>query len=374
MLLNRLLRTIVSDINYFSLSLRLQQGTVGLRASGVRKLLLGTLSQVPDMQATHSVKPPNVLVFQPARDSTSKEFIRVKEALETCLSPEHYVVYPLGVDDVLQRKPWKENCRLVVVPPTEHAQWKEYLNEVDHVMKEMLSFISNGGTLLSMHNVLNSLLGLKKGESSGTTKVRLVQATSECGKTVQSTSQEHLDYNIPEFNALDVSRSGLHDNCTLSNENESVISRTDLASSSSPGLESSSSMERNTNHCNNIPTTVSTGPREDSAVCVQEVIFGDGVKCDGVRGCRVAVVSSVDILPSLPFGLDMRTLVCLKRDVKHRQQFLSVVLRRLGLECSTEQLPQLTHSYLVCSAEVGGRVCLLLLFGNHYLYVHLNNS
>ena len=73
------------------------------------------MATVQAAKAPAQVKPPNVLVLQSLKDSTTQEFSRIRDALESCLTPERYVVYPLGVDEVQQRSPWQDNCRLLLV-------------------------------------------------------------------------------------------------------------------------------------------------------------------------------------------------------------------------------------------------------------------
>ena len=101
-----------------------------------------------------TAKPPNVLVLQ-HRSRTAGEnglFQSVKEDLVSCLGSEKYVVYPLATEDVATT-PWKDNCRLLVVPATAPVTCRQ-------VRGEVLDFLAKPGSrLLSMDASLNSALG-----------------------------------------------------------------------------------------------------------------------------------------------------------------------------------------------------------------------
>ena len=106
------------------------------------------------MSSTVAAKPPNVLVLQHRSRVTEKNslFQSIKEELVSCLGSEKYVVYPLPVEDVLTT-PWKDNCRLLVVPATTHVT-------SPHVFGEVLDFLAKRGSrLLSTNAALNAALG-----------------------------------------------------------------------------------------------------------------------------------------------------------------------------------------------------------------------
>lgn len=80
-----------------------------------------------------------------------------------------------------------------------------------------------------------------------------------------------------------------------------------------------------------------------SCACVRKVVFA-------TNGC--AVLANVDLCPVLPHGLGVSALLRLKRGVASRGRYLTLLLRMLGLECSEDQLPSLSHTYLICSQQV----------------------
>ena len=106
------------------------------------------------MTSTVAAKPPNVLVLQHHSGVAEKNslFQSIKEELVSCLGSEKYVVYPLPVEDV-STTPWKDNCRLLVVPATTHVT-------SPHVFGEVLDFLAKRGSrLLSTNIALNAALG-----------------------------------------------------------------------------------------------------------------------------------------------------------------------------------------------------------------------
>ncbi len=313
-------------------------------------------------------KPPNVLVYQSDKDPTSKEFLRVKESLESCLTPERYVIYPLGDDDIIHHAPWKDNCRLLVLPPplppphaTEHAH-----NSIttattlsSRVIEEVLMFAHRGGHLLSMQPELNAILGLISVRSSligkevGEDSEQVLRAY--CRDEVCSVEMSHSNDGMEwshRFSAL------------VPNSDRSIVDRSDsvyldglplkqlVLSSADKAflvpLEWNADMnflERNMNQSNNNDTDQSEDPFPDlpNLLCVREVTLASSGR---------AVLSSVDLLPSLPEGLSLSPLLRLKGDVALRGRFLSELLKGLGLECSEEKLPELTHTYLLASEQV----------------------
>lgn len=312
-----------------------------------------------------AAKPPNVLVYQADRDASSKCFLRARECLEVCLTPERYVVYPLGADEISHYTPWKENCRLLLVPPppTTSKQSCDPVAMAPRVVEEILSYVQAGGKLLSMGAELNSSLGLtsvsealeRSKVDSEEDLVSMYCPDGVCDVELASDGMEleqgcKFSSLVPELDQTrppvdDMYLSGL---CL----NKSILSSTDVAHL--VPVEWNADMEwiqTNTNHSNNkhqsLDTPTGSTPQGSCDLprvpCVREVCFaGDGR----------ALLSSVDLLPSVPPELGVAPLVRLKRGVALRERYLTLLLRRLGLECSEEQLPQLTHTYLLCAPEV----------------------
>ena len=294
-------------------------------------------------------KPPNVLIYQSDRNTASKEFIRVKESLEYCLTPEHYVMYPLGEDEVVQYSPWKDNCRLLVLPGlTEHAQ----RSLSPRVMEEVLSYIQTGGKLLSMHSELNRVLGLRpfqeavdelcqglseenlaKGtyHEDGVCHMEVSELESSGTKQIQESNGQSNRFSclIPFSNGMgkqaDVywNEVSLQKSIVSSNEEGFLIP-----------VEWNADMVQATSHSNS-----------NQFSCVRKVVFA-------TNGC--AVLANVDICPVLPHDLGVSALLRLKKGVASRGRYLTLLLGMLGLECSVDQLPRLSHTYLVCSKQVCG--------------------
>ena len=333
-----------------------------LSASHSRKMSSSAGSSQP--------KPPNILIYQSDKNTSNTGFLRARESLESCLTPERYVIYPLGADDVLHYSPWKENCRLLVIPPSlAQSVATDTTTLSPRVMEEVLGFVREGGNLLSMQTDLNRLLGLTSvQEALGGVKV------DEC-------SQEVLTSAYCPDGACDVEVSaegvgmeqGYRFSSLVPNLHKEAVNPADDAylkrllpkdviqsrsvEASLVPVEWNEDMEwikQNTNQCNNkdqsrtdrLPNSAHQRLRNLPAIpCVHKLLLGNS-------GCTV--VSSVDLFPALPSPLEVLPLLRLKKGVALRGRFLASLLKALGLECSEEQLPELTHTYLLCSEEVGG--------------------
>ena len=350
------------------------------------------------MEATPSlIKPPNILVYHPSKDATNKEFVRTKESLETCLTPDRYVVYTLGVDDVTESAPWKDNCRLVVVPSNLSEPSGAGTGGVipAAVLRELVSYVKDGGMLISFHSSVNGVFGsCSAGPQSTVSKestnssMYSVQVVSErvgvsCKSPVSpdsgvgdgNDSEELLMFHAHSVPLLEshnepsaTSQDSLNGRPVLiqsqpsspdSIDVNSLITSRETLAHIQPAVPEW--IETNTNQSNNkqVPTsnpetTVATPQTElvspdtsdiQSVPGVEKVVFKSG-------GC--AVLSRVDLLPLPPADVEVPLLVKLKKDVEARVRFLTSVLSELSLECSEEMVPGLTHTYLVCSREVNG--------------------
>ena len=291
---------------------------------------------------TTPIKPPNVLIFHPSKDSTCREFIRAREALETCLTPERYAIYPLGYDEVVQGAPWKENCTLVLVPPGGGSQ--DELSELaPKVVAELMSYLENGGALLSMNESMNRRLGLK----SLSDKTADVSITLDERAAVSPDSGVGGVTEAVTFHAISLKSC---DSRVIQERVSNPIDKLKLSREFIAFFESPTFSE-NTNQCNNVPN--------DSRSAVEVVSVSGG-------GC--AVVCGVDLLP-LPEGeIDVPLLVRLKKDVLLRSTVLSHLLGMLSMECSGERLPDLSHTYLVCAGDDVSYTRAV----NNYFSSHLN--
>ncbi|XP_078618613.1 biotin--protein ligase-like [Branchiostoma floridae x Branchiostoma japonicum] len=96
----------------------------------------------------HQAKPPNILVYTGLKDTQAErgKFEQVKEALEQCLGPDHYIIYRLKHDHVLSQ-PWAENTSLLVAATQEELE--------DSVNQKFENFVEDGGRLLSFCSHFN---------------------------------------------------------------------------------------------------------------------------------------------------------------------------------------------------------------------------
>lgn len=271
------------------------------------------------------IKPPNVLVLQPqSAERDSGTFLLLKDGLSACLNPEKYIIYPLGLQDVL-RTPWKENCSLLVVP----SRLKLAPPQVYH---EIASFVHGGGVLLSLEANVNVLLGFRLDQHLKPND--LIKVMHVC-ETEEGDSANR-------FHLLSISTIEDVDDVQFAQEIpfDPGVFRENLAyltlpSDASPMHHSLELMEQSPD------STEAEFPRR--IPCVQCVRFSKSGQ---------ALLSYVDLLSASHEGNDLSLLLHLKKDIEPRQVFLRSALRRVGLECTSEAIPELSHTYLVCSPEV----------------------
>ena len=342
------------------------------------------MTSVQVAKAHSHVKPPNVLVLQQRKDSTSEEFSRIREALDSCLTPERYVVYPLGIDEIQQSSPWQDNCRLLLVPPsaTERAQsgYDTGAPRMTEIFQEIASYVGMGGAILSMNTELNGILGL---DSFNKVQSKYCQH-GVCNVAPKAAESSKTDKSILEkFNALQVSSLPAADEVSCDRDTETerksssqemiqletgIVSKEDLAVLIPVEIDAALEwLDVNTNQCNNVASeqNITATPRleEEENTSDSEVVTSESSdlvcvkKLELERGGKV-ILSSIDLFPLVPRDLGVKMLVWLKRGVEQRRKFLSSLLLALGLECSEENLPELTHTYLVCSGEVRNPIIL----------------
>ncbi|CAH1228588.1 HLCS [Branchiostoma lanceolatum] len=102
----------------------------------------------PEMLTKLQAKPPNILVYTGSKDTQTErsKFDQVKEVLEQCLGPDHYIIYRLKHDQVLSH-PWADNTSLLVAVTQEELE--------DSVNQKLESFVEDGGRLLSFCSHFN---------------------------------------------------------------------------------------------------------------------------------------------------------------------------------------------------------------------------
>lgn len=297
------------------------------------------------------VKPPNVLVLQSSYSKTKEKegpFSFLKESLASCLNQERYVLYNLSVEDVLLT-PWKENCTLLVVPSSAMAATsteagKSSESNWPKVLREIASYVQSGGVLLSMQSGLNELLGFNPPYPFIQNRLSLV-ATQLNSTTSRGNIQFHT-LTISHVNSgSDLIEKETHP--PLSVEDVAFIvsdsSATSLPSNSQ--LQSLSVSNPSADPIENATTDVGNNSDciSQQFPCVQKLKFEGGGQ---------AVLSYVELLPGIHESLDVGALMQVKKDTEDRAKFLQGILSAIGLECSVEQVPSLSHTYLLCSEEV----------------------
>ena len=99
------------------------------------------------------------------------------------------------------------------------------------------------------------------------------------------------------------------------------------------------------------PADSSPGDPVASVPCVRKLSF--------LGGSGSAILCHVDLLPVLSslsgFLMRMDALMTLSESAGKRREFLTSVLRGMGIECRPQVIPRLTQGYLVCSSGVSVR-------------------
>ena len=236
------------------------------------------------------------------------------------------------------------------------------------VCDEIVSYVRAGGILLSMQGELNKQLGFEFQAVSSVTEqsrlasVRVLSSSIVAGSkfapsetsTPSSSSSEQCDYITfrapsvwasPAATSDDIGRvdsSGLGELGTLDSE---VESREILAVfHHEPPEETVESPSHSTAaETGGSNDSGSRAEEEQASPCFQKAIFRSG---------GLALLSYVDVLPPIHEESDISKLVQLKRDTEARIDFLRAVLSGAGLECSSSKVPDVTHTYLVCSEKV----------------------
>ena len=299
---------------------------------------MSTSSPVP-------VKPPNVLVLQPSStkskkegDSSSQQFSSLKEELLSCLNKERYVLYPLSVKDVLLT-PWKENCSFLVLPcnVTAEASTVEGVESSwPDVLREVISYVHSGGVLLSMHSVLNTRLGFKPPSFLVWSHLCRVETSAHT-----ASSRESI-----RFRTLTISAAS----DSTEKETNPPVSTEDVAFLLPEDAEISLSHQLSTSDFESglelTDTSTDSSCISRQFPCIRKVKFEGGGQ---------AILSYVDLFPEIHESLDVKTLVQVKEDTRDRTKFLRGLLGDIGLECGLEKVPDLTHTYLLCSEEVSSK-------------------
>ena len=323
-----------------------------------------------------STKPPNVLILRPSlsKDGEDDVFCALRDELSLCLHSERYVVYPLPREG-LTRAPWKENCALLVLPPSSSPVATELYRDVVSYLERF------SGRVLSMDADFNGLFefALPTGECFDVNS--LVRVVVSGGASREGRGDEEVSFQT--LGVFSIGKSGgisceeasgfqLVGNSSRGREDEEGeaslmdaplvesakptlggIDRERELGSSSAGLSdvlayASQSQLETPPPSNTISLEAPPlGNPISLTPCVRRAHFGDS---------GVAVLSHADLLPILPLhSTTMVTMVmALKTSVERRREFLMSVLRSLGVFCRPRLPPRLTHGYLVCSQGVSG--------------------
>lgn len=263
--------------------------------------------------ATLQTKPPNVLVLSGSQWRKNTVFYTIKERLTACLDRQRYAVYPLSPEDAI-KTPWKENCRLLVVPSILEPE-----TFTDDLLHELGAYIEGGGVLLSMHSTTNGALNFHAPNKFLQSKV--------VGVTQTISQQESVPVKeiIMQTGALCKnpahSFSGIFP--TLRQKSLNVLAKM------KPVNIDGDAAKRVDN--------------EEYVDCIYHVRFME------ISG--QAVLSHVDMLGGSK-ETSISEMVELKRDAQRVSELLQMVLGEIGMMCAKEESVKPTPSYLICSEQV----------------------
>ena len=287
-------------------------------------------------------KPPNILVLARQAEVLENDslFASTKEALTACLDKERYVVYPLGARDLF-KAPWKENCSLLVVPTGTEPDVCS-----PAVLREVKSYLQEGGTLLSMHPVVNTAMGCSFPQTlrqhtivevkalNGSPEREAVEAGAMCvARTVLGGQRSRSD--LPRVN-LSLPRS--------------LVTVLATMRGYAPKASDQSGHEEEQAGSKETEEEEGEGEREGDKAMLPCVLL---VNYEGSGG--QAVLSHIDMLSVASKDVSVSEMILLKKDADKVSNLLSTTLKGVGLSCSDHENSNPTPSYLMCSDKV--RVC-----------------
>ena len=255
------------------------------------------------MNTVKGVKPPNVLILTPSNDSANL-FSKTKEEIQACLGYDRYTIYPLPLSDVT-RKPWKDNCILLIAPNLSSPLSSDEL-------KELSSYVESSGRCLSMNINLSTHI------ADTVTKRRSIQ-TSMFNDTNDLIHVTPSDSRLKPFFTLKCVYSPTK---SLTDDADITWSVIDLAKATESRLETAPSI-----------------PDSDPCVwLVTDAAFQ-----------RVSIISFLELVVPEVHTPNVSMLGKLKETGESRHDFLRSLFLLLGLECGSPGIPPLSHVYLVTS-------------------------
>ncbi|XP_071956802.1 biotin--protein ligase-like [Antedon mediterranea] len=101
----------------------------------------------PTDHQTSSHKVPNVLVYTDSDDKEPDHYLMVREVLQQCLHPDHYVIYHLTKSQILNH-PWIDNTALLVL--SSELEMKESVEATNKIK----CFLDSGGKVMNFSSRL----------------------------------------------------------------------------------------------------------------------------------------------------------------------------------------------------------------------------
>ena len=296
-----------------------RRGTLALPLQPARTSTMSHDASIP-------TKPPNVLVLSAGRGATTRGaetdagFLSIKEGITACLNEERYVVYPLRLEDVV-RAPWRDNCRLLVVPSGLHLE-----EGVDDLHGELEAYIQGGGTLFSIHPVINAAFGFRIPE----------YLQQSMFVSVAPGADNMLKIDPEEWMVAHMCTAGDSDMV-----GPDTFQKLPQQKSSKVLATMKQVVFKNIDETKREDDGVGEGRETD---CIQHLQF------EGPSG--QAILSYVDLLATSGPHTNISELLAIKQDAEKVSALLQTVLRELGMECTKGESSSPTLSYLVCSDQV----------------------
>lgn len=243
---------------------------------------------------------PNILLL--VEECESRDCSTWRSELEACLGTERSTVYSLSAADVTEA-PWKQSCKCLMVPAG------IVLNQA--CLKELLTFVCNGGRCLSTNDTLNrELLGRS-----------LVP---------QDDADSRRPFEVRPVNS-------------------------DLDSFMSCRVPSSSMQE--TSSANALEWEVSTlahlcleSTRSNSERCPCVLLLEHN---NGNRRSLSCVISAVELLSPPQFASIAKAhdIVKVKEGLPARLKFLRLMFEQLGVKGGVDVAVSLSLTYMICRSE-----------------------
>ncbi|XP_033111673.1 biotin--protein ligase-like [Anneissia japonica] len=233
---------------------------------------------------------PNVLVYTDSDEQEPGHYLMVKQMLQKCLHPDHYVIYHLTKTQILNH-PWVGNTALIVLSS------ELEMNKSAKVTEKLKSFLATGGKVLSFSSRLCAPDCVKLSKQTWHTSVVDVEYYNAVSGSTTYLKSLHRDYS---FN--------VNQDTERNYRNFTIIAR-----------------------CNSQPIILEVRSK------------GEGIAVL----CQVRL----DLDPTTDKTTNSNEFAELKKSNEARYEVLLDIFSRLGIICAVDSALPLSPSYLLAQSE-----------------------